>query len=81
MIRLSTRARATAHWILAASFALFGAWALGEWWSLLGTTSAGWRSLLVPFLAILGAISLTLREIEAARQGPKPVRLIRTRRG
>lgn len=79
MIRLSTRARATAHWTFAALFMLFGAWALAEWWSLLGT-SAGWRSLIVPFLAILGAISLTLREIEAARRRPEPVRLIHSRR-
>ena len=80
MTRLPTGARAAAHWIVAAMCALFGAWAVGQWWSLLGT-DAGWRALIVPVLATLGAISLTLRQIEAARARPVPVRLIRTRRG
>lgn len=79
MTRLSTRARATAHWMFAALFTLFGAWAVEQWWSLLGT-DAGWRSLIVPFLATLGAITLTLREIEAARRRPEPVRLVTPRR-
>ena len=78
MTRFTTGARTTAHWILAAMCALFGAWALGEWWSLLGT-DASWRTLIVPFLATLGAISLTLRQVEAARARPVPVRLVRTR--
>ena len=78
MIRLSTRARATAQWLLAALFALFGVGMLEQWWSLLGT-SAGWRTMLVPFLAILGAISLTLQAIEAARRERVPVRLVRRR--
>ena len=79
MTRLSTRARATALWTLAALFALFGMWALAQWWSLLGT-NADWRSLLVPLLATIGAVSLTLRSVEGARGRPVPVRLLRTRR-
>ena len=80
MTRLSTRARAAALWTLAAMFAFFGVWTLSRWWSLLGT-NADWRSLLLPFLATIGALSLTMRAVEAARRRPMPVRLIRTRRG
>ena len=74
MIPVSPRARAAAHWTLAALFALFGIWALGELWTTLGT-SAGWRSMLVPFLATVGAVSLMLREVQAARRRPVPLRL------
>ena len=75
MTKSSTRAALVGHTVLAAMFALAGFWALRRGWALLESGEGGWQ-LAIPILAVLGSISLVLRELRAllaARRGANSV--------
>ena len=78
MLNPSTRIRSAGQWMLVALFALFGVWSFEQSWTMI-EANAAWQAILMPTLALVGAISLTARALRDARRRPIPVRLVSRR--
>lgn len=68
MAESSAPPRAVGHWLLAAMFALAGLWAARQAWRFWEAGGVSGRVVLLA-LALLGFVSLVVREVRAARRG------------